>query len=342
MLDKKTIEHFCQVIDNNSRFVLVCHTNPDGDALGSTLALRQLLLNMGKQASVITPDLAPSFYSWIKGYKTTKAYEREQEACDKIIDEADVVIMMDFNALDRIKSLGDKLLKFTRTKILIDHHIEPKVDVDVFFSDPTESATCSYLYRIITEAGYAQYITIDVATNLYTGIITDTGGLSYNSSNPELYYIVADLLKRGVDKTWVHEKIFNNKHLRQLRLLGFALSKRLYRIPNTPLTVMALSIEDLERFNYNTGDTEGFVNYPLQSRDVKANVLILERPDSVKLSIRSKGDFPVNEFASKYFGGGGHLNAAGCTFHGSLQDAESLYKENMLKFYNEWVAKQGK
>lgn len=342
IMNKEVIEHFRQVIESNSRFVLTCHTNPDGDALGSTLGLRQVLLNMGKEAQVITPDLAPTFYSWINGYKTIKAYERELEACDVIIDNADVIIMMDYNSLDRVKSMAEKIKSVNKTKILIDHHIDPSIDVDVFFSNPEEPATCSYVYQILKEAGYEKYISLDAATNFYAGIMTDTGGLSYNSSNPMIYYIVAQLLEMGIDKMKVHEKIFNNKHMRQLKLLGFTLGCRMRRIAKKPLTIMALSAADLDRFNYNTGDSEGFVNYPLQARDVVANVLILERPDCIKLSIRSKGEFPVNEFAARYFGGGGHLNAAGGTYHGALEDAVKIYENNIVRFYEEWLVLQNK
>lgn len=341
-MNKDTIEQFRKVIDENNRFVLTCHTNPDGDALGSTLALRQVLLNMGKEAQVITPDLAPTFYSWIKGFKTTKSYEREQEACDPIIDNADVIVMMDYNSLDRVKSLGAKLSSLNKTRVLIDHHIDPNVEADVFFSCHEEPATCSLLFKILREAQLMQYVTQEVVTNIYTGIMTDTGGLSYNSSNSDIYYIVAQLLEMGVDKAWVHEKIFNNKHLRQLKLLGYTLGLKMHRIAKRPLTMMALSAADLERFNYNTGDSEGFVNYPLQARDVVANVLILERPDCIKLSIRSKGEFPVNEFAARYFGGGGHLNAAGGTYHGTLADAVKIYEENMVTYYDQWLAEQKK
>jgi phosphoesterase RecJ-like protein len=297
---------------------------------------------MGKQAHVITPDLAPTMYSWINGFKTITAYERAQAECDVLIDDADVLFMMDYNTLSRIKSLGEKLKTFSKTKVLVDHHLDPDIDVDVFFSDPNEPATCSYIFKILCEAGLKEYISIEAVTNFYTGIMTDTGGLSYNSSSSDIYYVVADLLNMGVDKPKVHDKIFNNKFMKQLRLLGFTLGHRMSWIPDLPLTVMALSADDLERFNYNTGDTEGFVNYPLQVRNVVANVLILERPDCVKISIRSKGEFPVNEFAAKYFGGGGHLNAAGCTYFGKFEDAVRLYKENIKIFYTEWLAKQGK
>ena len=209
-------------------------------------------------------------------------------------------------------------------------------------SSPDSSATCQLIFDLLCEAGLETFVDAEAATNFYTGIITDTGGLSYNSNAPELYELVARLLRKGVDKPYVHEKIFNNKTVRRLKLQGFSLFKKLHKIENLPISYMTLTDDELNRFYYNTGDTEGLVNIPLQVKDMVVSCLIMERPDTVKISLRSKGDFPVNEFSQLYFGGGGHLNAAGGTFNGPVADAEALYKEKIVDFYTKWIKKSAK
>lgn len=343
LLPQSKIDDFVKIIANHQSFVLTCHTNPDGDALGSTLALRKALLNMRKTATVVTPDLPPSYYSWMRGFKTLKTYEREVDECNKIIDEADVVFVMDYNDLKRVKTLGEKLATCTsKCFVMIDHHLDPQLKTNLMFSYPESAATCEVVYNILVNAGYEQYIDEDVASNIYTGIMTDTGGLSYNSSNPEIYLTVANLLTKGIDKPSIHEKIFNNKTIRRMKLLGYTLSHKLRRIEKYPLALMTLTASELEQYNYNTGDTEGFVNYPLQVKDVIATAFIMERPDGVKISLRSKGDFPVNEFSAKYYGGGGHKNAAGGNFTGSIDDAVKIYTDNIVDFYGKWLKSQAK
>ncbi|MBP5365452.1 MAG: DHH family phosphoesterase [Bacteroidales bacterium] len=340
-MERAKIEQFVDIINNNNNFVLTCHTNADGDALGSTLGLRQVLESLGKEATVITPDLPPSFYSWLPGFKTIKVYDRETDACNPIIEAADVVMIMDYNELSRVFALGEKLKEYPqKTFVLLDHHMEPNVNASLEFSFPEASSTCAVVYEVLKAAGFDSVVDVPAATNLYTGIITDTGGLSYSSNDPDLYLLVADLLRKGIDKPFIHDKIFNNKDLRRLKLLGYSLLKRMHRIASLPLTIVALSADDLEKFKYFTGDTEGFVNIPLQSRDVIANVLILERPDMIKLSIRSKGDFYVRDFAAEFFGGGGHKNAAGGTFKGTFEEAVECYKKNIVEYYNKWLAQK--
>ncbi len=330
-------EDFARIVQQSQNIILTCHTNADGDALGSTLGFRQVLMNMGKTAHVVTPDLAPSTYAWIKGFRSLHSYDRQTDECNALIDAADLIVMMDYNDLSRIKSLGDKISTLSTPRLLIDHHLDPKVDADVKISRPHSSATCQLIFKLLLAAGFGEYIDIDAATNFYSGIITDTGALSYNSSDPEVYYLVAELISRGVDKTFVHDKIFNNKTVKILKLQGFALGRKFHRVEKYPLSVMTLTAEELEHYNYNTGDTEGFVNIPLQVRDIICSCLILDRPDGVKMSFRSKGDFPVNEYAAKYFGGGGHLNAAGGSFSGTADEAQKLYSKSIVDFYKRWM-----
>lgn len=335
-MNNDQIAQLDHLLDTNSRFVLTCHTNPDGDALGSTLGLRQVLLNMGKHVTIIAPDNAPSFYSWMNGFGSVRCYEREQEQCDEIIDQADVVFLLDFNDLSRIKSLGCKLSATPKALVMIDHHTDPQAQCQLTFSEPTAPATCDVVYRLLKKIGLEKHICQKAATHFYTGICTDTGGLSYNSSQPSLYRTVAELLEKNVDKNAVHDNVFNNKTLRRLKLLGFCLSRKMRRIGKLPITIMALNASELDRFHYSTGDTEGYVNYPLQMKDIKASVLILERPDAIKISLRSKGDFAVNEFAARYYSGGGHINAAGANCQGVFDIVVAEFIQNISLFFLEW------
>lgn len=338
-MPQEEIDKLLSIINNNQHFILTCHTNPDGDALGSTLAMRKLLLNLGKTATVITPDLPPTFYSWMPDIKTVKIYERDTENCDALLDTAEVVFVMDYSELTRVKKLGEKLKTLNKIFVLIDHHDNPIPEVDAKFHFPEAPATCAIVFDVIRKAGFTDKIDTEIATNLYTGILTDTGGLNYNSSSPEIYITVAELLRCGIDKPYIHEKVFNNKNMRRLKLLGYSLSRKMHRIDKLPLAIMALSAKELEQYNYNTGDTEGFVNFPLQVKDIIATALILERPDAIKISIRSKGDFPVNEFAAKYYGGGGHLNAAGANVNGDFNATVDTYRKNIVEFYTKWLKK---
>lgn len=342
-LPQAELDKFTDLVCKYQNFVLTCHTNADGDALGSTLALRKALVNQGKSAMVITPDLPPTYFAWMPDYKYIQTYEKEPQECDRYLEQADVILVLDYNDIKRVKSLGDKIASLSEKKtVMIDHHLDPQLKADVTFSYPEASATCELVYHVLVSAGMEQYIDVEVATALYTGILTDTGGLSYNSSNPELYLIVAELLRKGIDKPMIHENIFNNKTIRRLKLLGYTLGRKLKRIEKYPLTLMTLDAKELEQYGYHTGDTEGFVNYPLQVKDVIATAFIMERPDGVKISLRSKLDFPVNEFSAKYYGGGGHLNAAGGNYVGSLDEAVKIYTDNIVDFYAKWLKQHSK
>lgn len=342
ILCESDLAKFAGLLNDCKSFVLTCHTNPDGDALGSTLALRQVLINMGKEATVITPDLAPTYFSWMPGIKSLMTYERQQEECDKVIDAADVVLVMDYNDFKRVRSLGDKLLASDKKYVMIDHHTDPVAKTDVMFSVPSAAATCELVYYLLRQASLWQYVDIDVATDLYTGIMTDTGGLSYNSNDPDIYLVMAELLRCGINKPEIHDNLFNSKTMRRMHLTGYALGKKLRRIEKYPIAIITLDKNELLKYHYVTGDTEGLVNMALQIKDVLVSAFIMERPDGVKISLRSKQDFPVNEFLAEHFAGGGHLNAAGANFVGPIDEAVNRFTENIVPFYAKWLKKSAK
>lgn len=332
-------EHFREVLESAERFVLTCHVNADGDALGSTLGLRRVLMNMGKQATVVTPDLAPTMYAWMPGFKTVRSYEREREVCDALIDVADCLAVMDYNDPQRVRALGERIAAAQVPVVLIDHHTEPRMEAAAQLSLPQAPATCLIVYDLLIAAGLAEHLDKEATTLLYAGLMTDTGGLSYNSSDPDIYVKVADMLRRGIDKDWIHDKLFRDKPFKRIKLQGYALGRKLHRLKDRPVAVMALSAEELERHNYTTGDTEGLVNIPLQARGVDISCLLMERDDGIKLSMRSKGDLPINEYAQATYDGGGHANAAGATFYGTLQEAQDTFERTIAEWLQKRTAK---
>ncbi|MDO4462745.1 MAG: DHH family phosphoesterase [Bacteroidia bacterium] len=336
ILSKYNVAGLEKAINEHNTIILTCHVNADGDALGSTLGLQQVLVNMGKKCSVIVPDLPPTNLSWIQGFKTAHAYEREIEACDSLIEEADCIFIMDYNAFSRAKLLGEKLAsidKASKCWVMVDHHLDPVEDCDVKISDPTASATCEVIFNCLFNSALKEYIDVKAASCFYTGIITDTGGLSYNSSNPDLYLLVAELLRFGIDKESIHDKIFNNKSVRRLKLLAASL-KRMIVIGDTNVAYIGLPKNLLDKYHYMTGDTEGFVNVPLQAKNVQCSILLMDRPDGVKASLRSKGNFSVSDFAQKYYGGGGHFNASGATLNMPFEEAEARIIADMQEYFN--------
>lgn len=333
--EKYDIAGLEKAINEHNTFVLTCHVNADGDALGSTLGLQQVLTNMGKKCSVIVPDLPPTNLSWIPGFKTTHAYERETEVCDALIEESDCIFIMDYNSHSRTLKLGEKLAsldKGSKYWVMIDHHLDPVEKTDVLISNHEASATCEVVFDCLRNSSLKEYIDVTAASCLYTGIMTDTGGLSYNSSNPDLYILVAELLRYGFDKNAIHDKIFNNKSVRRLKLLAASL-KKMTVIEGTNVAFIPLSKSILDQYHYMTGDTEGFVNVPLQAKNIVCSILLMDRPDGVKASLRSKGDFSVSDFASKYYGGGGHFNASGATLHMPFDEAVEKITKDMKEYY---------
>ena len=333
-----------RAINEHSKFILTCHVNADGDALGSTLGLKAVLARLGKKCSVIVPDLPPTTLLWIPGAKSAHAYEREITVCDQLIEEADCIFMMDYNAHSRTGKLGEKLSsldKGSKYWVMVDHHLDPVEKCDVMISNPEASATCEIIYDCLRNSIYKDQIDVTSASCFYTGIMTDTGGLSYNSSDPDLYLLVADLLRMGIDKSEIHDKIFNNKSVRRLRLLATSL-KKMEVIPGTNVSLIPLSKPVLDKHRYMTGDTEGFVNIPLQAKNLVCSMLLMERPDGIKVSLRSKGDFSVSEFASKYYGGGGHFNASGATMKMAFEEAVEVLKRDMKEYYTAMYGEENK
>jgi len=292
------------------RIAIVTHYNPDGDALGSSLGLMHVLRSMGHTAQVVLPNTPGDFLDWLPGRKEALSFDRSPDASLSTIRTSDILFCLDFNRLDRVGGLEDAA-RSAGVKVLIDHHQEPDTFAQATFSDTTASSTCQMVFDILTALGHADLITLDAATSLYVGLVTDSGSFRFRSTTPHTMRVAASVMERGVDIDRVHSAIADTNTADRLKLLGYALSERMTVLPDRRTTVIALDKDELKRFNYKTGYTEGFVNYGLSIKGMRLAAFFMERPDQVKISLRSKGDLPVDRFVKEHFNGGGHANAAG-------------------------------
>ena len=305
--------------------VITTHVNPDGDAIGSSVALLNFLIKMGHDVSVIVPNDYPDFLKWMKNDDLIINYSNSKNESQEKIKNASLIFCLDFNNLNRINELGDYISESKAKKVLIDHHLDPSDFYDFKIHDVKASATAELVYNFLIELD-SNAVDKDISEALYTGILTDTGSFKFSMS-PKVHKIVSDLMIRGVDIGFINNKIYDSNSLDKLKLIGYALSEKLEVISNGNAAYIVLSRKDLKDHNFKKGDTEGLVNYALSISNVNMAVLIIETKERIKFSFRSIGQFSVNEFAKKYFNGGGHKNAAG----GSLEDKLSVALEKFLK-----------
>lgn len=324
-LDSKDLSVLKSLVDNAKRIVLTCHVAPDGDALGSTLAFCQVLKAMGKNAIVVSPDRPPRSLAFLPGINDLVAASCNTYQARGLMRNADLIICLDFNALKRLDLLSGPVTSAKAPKVLIDHHLDSENFAAVTFSFPSMAATCQLLFHILDAEGWLRYLDRDGASCLYTGLMTDTGNFSYNSSNPDLYLIIASLLEKGIDKDDLYTKACNTFSESCLRLNGYALCEKMQVFAEHKAALIVLTREDLERFGYIKGDTEGLVNKPLAIPDVEYSVFIREDESMIKVSMRSKGNFPVNKLCEQYFNGGGHRNAAGGEMTLPLTDVVDIF-----------------
>lgn len=309
------------LIKKAGTIAVLSHQGPDGDAVGSTLAMADFLQHLGKQVHVIYPDPFPDFLSWLHGAEKAISYSLQPKACEQIIAKSDLVLCLDFNQLKRLGPLAALVEASSARKIMIDHHPEPDLFADVTMSYPKLSSTSELVFRYICRSGYFDEMTKETAECVYTGMMTDTGAFTYNSNQSEMFFIISELLEKGVDKDAIYNKVFNTWSADRMRLMGFVLNERMKLFPEFGAAILNLSLNDLSGFNYQIGDTEGFVNIPLSIKGIFFSVFVREDVDKVKLSFRSQGAFPVNQVAASLFNGGGHVNAAGGEFYGTLEEA---------------------
>jgi len=320
-----------------SRVVILTHKNPDGDAVGSALGMMRILNKAGHhRVSVIIPDSSPAFLRWLPGHSSILIYERNPESAAKELTSAELVIMVDFNDPERLGTEIQTLLeKITKPSVLIDHHPGGTGFARYNFSFPQFGSTAELIYEILKRLRLIDLLDTDSATCLLTGIITDTLGFKVSSSSPALFRTVADLLEYGVKIDEIFNRVYNQFSAERLRFTGYCLSEKMVILPDLQTAYIWLTKEEMNRFSHQKGDTEGLVNYPLSIAGISIAVLFTEQDDHIKLSLRSKGDLPVNELASKYFKGGGHLNAAGGKSYRSMKETLAYFEKILKEFLNQ-------
>ena len=337
----QSVLSYIQVAQN---IAILTHQSPDGDAMGSSLAMYHYVQSLGKNAQVIVPNAFPEFLAWMPGAESILIYDTQTTQADAYLNDADLIICTDFNAPKRIGALGDKMLTLSCPKIMIDHHLYPTDFADFIVSDPEASSTCELVYEVLSALNCQ--LSIAIATCLYTGLMTDTGNFSYNSNRPQIYTIISALVAAGADKDAIYNAVFNQYSVDRMKLVGYCLYQKMRVFPEHHTALIYLNRKELYRFNFQKGDAEGIVNMPLQSKDIHYSVFMREdkaTPDEmeknggiktkIKLSFRSQGDRPVDVFASEVFNGGGHANAAGGEYYGPLAEAVQLFLDNYAKYF---------
>jgi phosphoesterase RecJ-like protein len=330
---KHQLEQLKHWLDKPATAVIIPHKNPDGDAMGSCLAWQGILNQLGHSTTVIAPNDYPTFLYWLPGHDGVVIYESDQEMADRLIAEADMVFTLDFNTLKRIDQMGVRVAESAATKIMIDHHQEPDDYADIMFSNPAIGSTCEFVFQIIEALGLAKHINQDIASCLYTGIVTDTGSFRFPSVTAATHLAVATLIDAGANHSEIHEKIKDNARPDRLKLLGIALKNMVF-VSEYKTAYITISQDELDACNYQKGDTEGFVNYGLSVAGIEMAVLMTEskKEEMIKISFRSKGDLAVNLFAKTYFEGGGHINAAGGKSDKSLRETEAYFLKSLATF----------
>ena len=333
VIEQAKIDHFTKWFERADKIVIVSHVSPDGDAIGSSLGLAQFLDSQDKTVNVIVPNAFPDFLKWMPGSKDILLYDRYKEFADKLINEADIICCLDFNSLKRIEEMADSVATSPARKILIDHHLYPEDFCRIVISHPEISSTSELVFRLICRMGYFSDISREGAECIYTGMMTDTGGFTYNSNNREIYFIISELLSKGIDKDDIYRKVYNTYSESRLRLMGYVLSNmKVYREYNSAL--ISLTKEEQGKFDYIKGDSEGFVNIPLSIKNVRFSCFLREDTERriIKISLRSVGTFPCNKLAAEFFNGGGHLNASGGEFTGTMAEAKKVFEEALKKY----------
>lgn len=328
-LDENKIKKARTLLDGAHHIAIICHTSPDGDAIGSSLAAAHVLEAIGKDAKVVIPDSFLTNLKCLPGSKEIIDAAKSYDFAVQLLNEADLIICLDFNEPKRVGRLTEPLLAAKAPKILIDHHLNPDFDADVVISHPEMPATAYLLFRFLCRMELFNFIDRRAAECLLAGMMTDTGNFSYNCNDPELYTVVAELIAKGADKEKIYNELFNTFSADCLRLNAFAILEKMQLISDIGGALITLSRKELNSFHYMRGDTEGLVNRPLAIPGIKFSVFMREETDCIRISARSKGSFPVNQLCSRFFGGGGHLNAAGGEFYGTLDDAIAHFINNL-------------
>ena len=319
------------------RIVTVAHTNPDGDAVGSSLAWAEALRAQGHEVVCIVPNKYPYFLDWMPGIDEVVIFRNDTEGrALKAVAEADLIFCLDFNSLSRLEILSDTIAaNTTARRVLIDHHLAPDKGFDAMFSYPQSSSTCYLVYRLIKALYGTEAISLRMAEALYVGMMTDTGNFAFSSLTPELFRAVAVLVERGLHIPTIYNNVYNAYTEGRARLFGYAINRKMQVIEDGTVAYMSLMEHEMRRFQFQQGDSEGFVNYPLTIKKMKMSAMFLAHRKFIRISLRSRGDVDVNLFARKYFNGGGHKNAAGGKSFVSMEETIEHFVRSVREFAEE-------
>ncbi len=332
IIDEDLIQKIHRLLKKCSNIVLITHEHPDGDALGSALAMYDFLLIEGKRVSVLVPDEIPSFLQWMPGAASVVVYEQNPETARTLLGQAELIVFLDLNNLERVGAMASIINQLTVHKVVIDHHNhqeKPLGHLEIRL--PQMASTSELVFRYICRIGAFEKLSKACAVCIYTGMMTDTGAFSYNSQSDEMYLIINQLILKGINKDEIYKKVYGTYTESRMRLMGYVLYEKMEVFPEYRTAIISLSREELERFGHKAGDTDGFVNLPLSMSDVSFSVFLREE-NEIRISLRSEGDISTSAIASELFGGGGHTNASGATYRGSLQDALQIIKEALPKY----------
>ena len=309
--DPEQIRSIREFLNTSRRIVITTHYKPDGDAMGSSLALYQHLASKGHQVTVITPSDYPDFLYWLPGNDTVVNFEYHPSKAKQLTENAELIICLDFNTASRVEKYAEFVLASNALKILIDHHLDPELFCDFTFSFPASCATCEIVYHFLVQTDSKTAISKPVAECLYTGIMTDTGSFRFASMTADTHMVIAELIRAGASNFTIHENIYDNFSLDRTRFLGHCIKEKLFVLPEFKTAYIVVTKEELKEYNHHSGDTEGIVNFALGIKGVRMAAFFCERDHLIKISFRSKDEFSVKELANKHFSGGGHRNAAG-------------------------------
>jgi len=330
-LDYSTV---AKILKQSKNIIITSHSNPDGDAIGSSLALYNLFSKLGFNVNVCIPNKIPGYLRWMKNCEKILIYKKDHVKIKEILKETEIIFCLDYNDLHRLEDMSELIIDSEATKILIDHHPKVENDIDYKFSTTETSSTAELIYDFIKGIGYENLIDKEIAECIYVGIITDTGSLSYLCNFQSTYLIIANLIGLGIDGKRIHQLVYDTFSENRLRLLGYSLSEKLKVLKEFSTAYIYLSKSDLKKFKYQVGDTEGLVNYALSIKGIRFAALFTEREKVVRISFRSKDNFRVNEFAIKHFEGGGHDNAAGANSYISLEKTLEKFENLLIEYKN--------
>jgi phosphoesterase RecJ-like protein len=338
MLDNIMTEGECSMLrsllENSNMPVLCCHQNADGDALGAVLAMGEVLRLLGKEPLMVAPDQYPDYLQWLPNSEKIVRYDKRRDYVDMVLKMADLIICLDFNTLARTDEMEHALASSPAKKVLIDHHLNPDVDAVVKVSQPQASSTCELVFRVVWQLGLFDQLGRHFAIPVYCGMMTDTGGFTYNSNHPDIFLIISQLLTKHIDKDKIYRNVYHNYSEHRLRMVGHVLCNCLVVDEERHAAFYTLNREDQKRFRFVKGDAEGLVNMPLQIKGLKLSISLREDTEKqmIWVSLRSVDDFPCNEVAARFFNGGGHLNASGGKLQCTLSEAVDIVKQAFIAF----------